>query len=264
MHLAPAVAPAPGTAPLFVAASVILSFSVALSLLGLHGVDYGITRALNRLSGRYFLLDHVAHDLTKEAFSNLPMMALIWFVWCRTGDDQRAGIVSGVLVSILAIVLCYLLQVALPHHLRPLHDPALRFLPPPAIDPRVFSPGMSFPSEHAAMLFALATTIYTVLPPLGLFCLVLASVLSAIRVYLGFHFPTDVVTGAMIGIVAVGMGRSAWMLAWSRRMVAWARSHLPLFCVVSFYLCAGISRMFEDYRYVAVGISRMLKAHLPH
>ena len=68
-----------GSASLFVAASVILSFSVALSLLGLHGIDYGITRALNRLSGRYFLLDHVAHDLTKEAFSNLPMMALIWF-----------------------------------------------------------------------------------------------------------------------------------------------------------------------------------------
>ncbi len=255
---------APAITSLFIAASVVLSFSLALSLLGLHGIDYAITRALNRLSGRYFLLDHVAHDLTKEAFSNLPMMALIWFVWCRTGDDQRARIVSGVLVSILAIALCYVLQVALPHHLRPLHDPALRFLPPPAIDPRVFSPGMSFPSEHAAMLFALATTIYTVLPPLGLFCLVLASLLSAIRVYLGFHFPTDVVTGAMIGIVAVGLSRSGWVLATSRRTVEWARSHLMLFSAVSFYLCACISRMFEDYRYVAVGVSRMLKAHMPH
>ena len=254
----------PGTASLFIAASVILSFSVALSLLGLHGIAYAIARALNRLSGRYFLLDHVAHDLTKEAFSNLPMMALIWFAWGRTGDDQRARIVSGVLVSILAIVLCYVLQVAFPHHLRPLHDPALRFLPPPAIDPRVFSPGMSFPSEHAAMLFALATTIYTVLPPLGLFCLVLASLLSAIRVYLGFHFPTDVVAGAMIGIVAVGLSRSEWPLATSRRTVAWASGHLPLFSAVAFYLCACISRMFEDYRYVAVGVSRMLRAHLPH
>ena len=254
----------PGIAPLFIAATVILSFSVALSLLGLHGLDYGITRALNRLSGRYFLLDHAAHDLTKEAFSNLPMIALIWFVWYRIGDDQRARVVAGVLVSILAIVLCYVLQVTFPHHLRPLHDPALQFLPPPAIDPGVFSPGMSFPSEHAAMLFALATTIYTVLPPLGLFCLVLASVLSAIRVYLGFHFPTDVVTGGMIGVVAVGLSRSGWVLATSRRTVTWARSHLPLFCAISFYLCASIGRMFEDYRYVAVGVSRMLKAHMPH
>ena len=255
---------APLFAPLCIAASVILSFSVALSMLGLHGIDYAITRALNRLSGRYYLLDHVAHDLTKEAFSNLPMTALVWLVWFRTNDDQRARIVAGVAVSILAIALCYVLQVVFPHHLRPLHDPALQFLPPPAIDPRVFSPAMSFPSERAAMLFALATTIYAVLPPLGLFCLVLAALLSAIRVYLGFHFPTDVVTGAMIGIVAVGLSRSGWVLAAGRRAVDWARGHAALSCAAAFYLCASISRMFEDYRYVAVGISRMLKAHMPH
>ncbi len=68
----------------------------------------------------------------------------------------------------------------------------------------------------------------------------------------------------MIGIVAVGLSRSGWVLATGRRMVTRARGHLPLFSAVSFYLCASISRMFEDYRYVAVGVSRLLKAHMPH
>ena len=59
-----------------------------------------------------------------------------------------------------------------------------------------------FPSSHAANTFALAAFISLMLrKKLITFSLIMwASIISISRIYLGFHYPTDVIAGALIGI----------------------------------------------------------------
>ncbi|HEY1273457.1 MAG TPA: phosphatase PAP2 family protein [Thermoleophilaceae bacterium] len=72
--------------------------------------------------------------------------------------------------------------------------PALADLP--ALGPRTVS-GLAYPSAHAAMSFGAAGALRGVLPAPPLYLLAAAMALS--RPYLGHHYPSDVVAGALLG-----------------------------------------------------------------
>lgn len=60
--------------------------------------------------------------------------------------------------------------------------------------------GYSFPSAHAAMTFAVATVVYFYHKRLGQLLYAFALVVGMSRIYVGVHYPTDVLVGALIGI----------------------------------------------------------------
>ena len=66
---------------------------------------------------------------------------------------------------------------------------------PPVGDP-------SFPSGHTAVSFAAATAIYAIDKKWGIAAYVFAVVMGFSRLYLGVHFPLDVLGGAVVGTVA--------------------------------------------------------------
>lgn len=61
----------------------------------------------------------------------------------------------------------------------------------------------SFPSGHSSASFAAATAVFLYNRQMGIAALVLAAVIAFSRLYLYFHFPTDVLAGTLIG---VGLG----------------------------------------------------------
>ena len=75
----------------------------------------------------------------------------------------------------------------------------------------------SFPSGHATVSFACATVLALAVPRLAWPLFVLAGLISFSRVYVGVHYPFDVLAGAVLG---VGVAIALRMLATTLRRSA--------------------------------------------
>jgi undecaprenyl-diphosphatase len=58
----------------------------------------------------------------------------------------------------------------------------------------------SFPSGHASTSFACAAVLAALVPPLRLPALVVAAAVAYSRLYVGVHYPLDVLAGALLGV----------------------------------------------------------------
>lgn len=65
----------------------------------------------------------------------------------------------------------------------------------------------SFPSGHAGSAFAVAIVVFLMLPKKwGIPAVIMASLMALSRLYVGVHFPTDILAGALIGTATAYMG----------------------------------------------------------
>jgi undecaprenyl-diphosphatase len=81
----------------------------------------------------------------------------------------------------------------------------------------------SFPSGHTAGSFAAAAALAAFYPKDGPLLFLLASGVGASRVYLGHHFPSDVLIGAGLGVGVGGLATRLAQLGWRD-----ARALLPV------------------------------------
>ena len=137
------------------------------------------------------MLDDVFVGLSRVGYQGaiwILIAVLASFYW------RRPAIVLYVtLADLIAGVSSALLRYAIGRE-----RPPLRFPDP---HPLVHVPGNpSFPSGHAAMSFACAATLawLTPLSPVALYAL--AALIAFSRVYVGVHYPLDVIGGAALGL----------------------------------------------------------------
>ncbi|MEU0945668.1 phosphatase PAP2 family protein [Streptomyces canus] len=81
----------------------------------------------------------------------------------------------------------------------------------------------SFPSNHAAIAAAAAVALVFVSRRLGTLAALAAVAMAVSRVWVGVHYPHDVVAGAMVGGF-VALGSMLALRRWSRSVVGWIGS----------------------------------------
>ncbi len=59
----------------------------------------------------------------------------------------------------------------------------------------------SFPSGHTTAGFSLAVTLTLTYPAYGIYFLLIAALIGISRIYIGVHYPSDIIIGAMIGSI---------------------------------------------------------------
>lgn len=91
---------------------------------------------------------------------------------------------------------------------RPCHDPAIQNLVHVVSD---CGGQYGFASSHAANCFALAMAFYLLngSKKMSFFLFLWAIIVSYSRIYVGVHFPTDLIVGALVGVIISSM---LWIL----------------------------------------------------
>lgn len=160
-------------------------------------MDYSLFKDVNGLSGPSFwdgLFKFLANDAVYVAVAIVAVTFL--FPWSSRRVERRIGAVTGTLAAGLALIVAKVLTEVVDRS-RPFvdHPKQAHLLIHHARD-------AGFPSDHATGTFALAMGVWLFDRAIGSVLLVIAAAISFARVYVGVHYPGDVVGGALIGIAA--------------------------------------------------------------
>ena len=161
-----------------------------------EAIDNSLTAFVNGFAGRSPALDAIMVAVTSYgAFVIVAAVAVRWW-WTGNADKMRErylAILCGAAVALgLAINQGILLLV---HRMRPYYAGVTHLIVAPSADP-------SFPSDHATLAFAVAAALVGAGARRGWVFLIAAAILSASRIYVGTHYLSDVIGGALTGTVA--------------------------------------------------------------
>jgi undecaprenyl-diphosphatase len=180
------------------------------------------------------------------------IVALLWSVWFTSetapGQRRHETVLSSLVAVYTTAVLALILRAALPFRLRPLQDSASAlYLPDYAA---LWAGVSSFPSGHAAVSFALATGLGSISVTLGLVGVLYALIVNSLpRLYLGLHYPTDILAGAALGILTVSLiNKISLRRSLMQPVVAWSGRHPALFYGLFFLSSLEVAAEFMTVR----------------
>src|SRR5260370_30729979 len=112
-----------------------------------------------------------------------------------------------------------------------------------------------FPSDNATYLFAIAASLWLISRWWGVLFGVFAAFAALARVYLGIHYPSDIVVGALIGIAtSLAINREAVRKAISAPLLSFATRYPPYFYGLFFLALSVLSGGFPNTRRIGVAI----------
>ncbi|SAL03239.1 phosphatase PAP2 family protein [Caballeronia ptereochthonis] len=231
----------------------------------MNAFDTSIQTWLVHFAASSVIFTHAVHTIADLYLAKgLLPLGILWAIWFKPGDSlkwRREMVVATLFSGIVAFILGRFLALYLPFRLRPVYDPNIHLTFPMTHETSKFlRTWSSFPSDHAALWMAIAVGIFFVWRWIGILAILQCVLLVCLpRVYLGLHYPTDVIAGAIIGAF------SAWLVTraplrtrlappFLRFMDSWPAVGYML----AFLFFFELATMFDEPRFIAISVIKAL------
>ncbi|WJE55526.1 undecaprenyl-diphosphatase (plasmid) [Bacillus cereus] len=150
-------------------------------------------RWINDLGKQYSSLNPIMVFVAEYMLYALVLGVLIY--WFTRNNKNRMMIIQGGLAFIVAEIIGKIVGQFYSHHQPFAVLPNVNQLVEHEID-------NSFPSDHTILFFSICVSIWLVRKKEGWLWLMLAFCVAISRIWVGVHYPIDVVTGALVGIIS--------------------------------------------------------------
>ncbi|MCJ8013415.1 undecaprenyl-diphosphatase [Paenibacillus sp. KQZ6P-2] len=175
--------------------------------------DYSLFSWINNAAGNYPAIDAIMRFLSENA-EYLFYLAIIVYWFTRKRENRKMvaqALVSACLAFGIGMILSHLFYRDRPfvaHHVHQMIEHAAN---------------ASFPSDHSIGSFVIASSIFLYRKRDGIVWLVLAALISFSRIWNGVHYPIDVLSGAIIGILSsVVVHQLFTKMDWPRKLMSGA------------------------------------------
>ncbi|QED47776.1 undecaprenyl-diphosphatase [Cytobacillus dafuensis] len=151
-------------------------------------MDYKIFKAINQLSGRCSPIDILMILISKRI--RYVFIFVLIFIWFRNRTNKimtrNAVISAGITMFINILIKLFY------YKSRPFVKRRIGILIPSKMD-------SSFPSKHTLLVFAVSTSIFLYHRVIGSILWILSIVTGFSRIWVGHHYPSDIIGSAFIG-----------------------------------------------------------------
>ena len=161
--------------------------------------DTAIFHAINGLAGANPWLDAFGKFCAEGLIFLMAGAGILRAIWLfRRSDPRGARAISAIPRAAFSSLAAYLGNVLFAYLVWFRERP---FVTLPDVHRLVAPPlgAQSFPSGHATVAFVIAYSSFTVDRTFGLLMLPAAALVAIGRVYVGVHYPLDIVVGAIVG-----------------------------------------------------------------
>ncbi|PES29584.1 undecaprenyl-diphosphatase [Priestia megaterium] len=151
-------------------------------------MDYKIFRAINQLAGRYSSFDTLMILISKKV--RYVFIFILTVMWFRNGSQKKVTLYA--VISVAFTLFIHTLMKCFYFKPRPFMKRRAGILIPSKMD-------SSFLSKHTLLTFAVSTSIFLHKRILGSVMLGLSLLTGFSRIWVGHHYPSDIVRSAFIG-----------------------------------------------------------------
>lgn len=162
----------------------------------------------------------------------------------RKGAELFVGTIPG---SLIAVPCVRTIARCMPFRLRPIATPGLHFIPP-TDGVQTLINWSSFPSDHAVFFFLAATGVFFMSRRIGVLAyLWVALVICFPRLYMGFHWPTDILAGGLLGVGLAWTAMIPPLRRWTKEFTfSWHSRQPGLFFAAMFFYTFQVGTMYQD------------------
>ncbi len=232
------------------------------ALIPVFGFDIEAVKALNGHIGASPLFDRLVWVASSNAiFKGFLFVAALWWLGSRENGERKNGFAFALrwIFGLAAgLLIARYVQNYIPSHLRPISEPSLALNVVQKGDSTYFARLYSFPSDHALMFFALSTAIFSRSRALGACAYIwTAFVICLPRVYFGYHYPSDIIAGAAMGVAIMAAALALPVPEFAERWARALEARAPgLGLGLAFFASAEIAVNFDHVREIVSGLTK--------